>query len=462
MTRMLKFKGLALLLGIIWLATLGILTVVRANEDNGTPVLRGRIVAVNIPGASAISAVGTFLPGGPIHDKPAFAAFTQPGKILDPTRILVGSSSNFGAPRANAGQREGSFLSIDASGEDVLAVPDDFAAADGQVSVLGGRVQLYTAQSPAFLNGINNPTAITANFTGVSNPLGISINNAFGRLWPANAPFGLEGFGTSTILDPTGIGLANAPNQTTGGVYADSLTPRLPTQVIPGALSTGAVGTAFLGHSPDGSTRAVFSVVLADGSLVQEHTGKALDGLAGVGTVSPLLGRRWEDDDGTAQEGPQGLTPRLGVVFNWEPTRILYISEPFRDGITVLDITDDGVVFRVAGVRHFFSNWLDGPVDLAPVTIETTDPSFSSNTTLDNNSDFYVANRGSGTIVRMRQDGSVATVRRVLLADGMPLGDARLNGIATSPDGTKIWVTITGHLPGIPHSTGAVLELPSF
>src|SRR6266496_6162603 len=147
MTRMLKFKGLALLLGIIWLATLGILTVVRANEDNETPVLRGRIVAVNIPGASAISAVGTFLPGGPIHDKPSFAAFTQPGKILDPTRILVGSSSNFGAPRANAGQREGSFLSIDASGEDVLAVPDDFAAADGQVAVekCGAlrRIQLY-------------------------------------------------------------------------------------------------------------------------------------------------------------------------------------------------------------------------------------------------------------------------------------------------------------------------------
>ncbi len=125
MTRMLKFKGLALLLGIIWLATLGILTVVRANEDNGTPVLRGRIVAVNIPGASAISAVGTFLPGGPIHDKPAFAAFTQPGKILDPTRILVGSSSNFGAPRANAGQREGSFLSIETLSAFLLTTPSD-------------------------------------------------------------------------------------------------------------------------------------------------------------------------------------------------------------------------------------------------------------------------------------------------------------------------------------------------
>src|SRR6266699_2458776 len=101
MTRMLKFKGLALLLGIIWLATLGILTVVRANEDNGTPVLRGRIVAVNIPGASAISAVGTFLPGGPIHDKPAFAAFTQPGKILDPT---LASARVLSSPSMRAGR----------------------------------------------------------------------------------------------------------------------------------------------------------------------------------------------------------------------------------------------------------------------------------------------------------------------------------------------------------------------
>jgi hypothetical protein len=60
--------------------------------------LRGRIVALGIPGASAISAFGTFLPGGPIHDNPALAAFTMPGRVLDPVRILVGSTSNFGAP----------------------------------------------------------------------------------------------------------------------------------------------------------------------------------------------------------------------------------------------------------------------------------------------------------------------------------------------------------------------------
>jgi hypothetical protein len=123
-------------------------------------------------------------------------------------------------------------------------------------------------------------TAASAGFTGVSNPLCISINNAFGRLWPANAPRGLHGIGTSTILDPDGAPLAGAPNLQAGGVFAGNLTPRLPTQLLPGALNRGAVGTAYLGRSPDGSTRAVFSVVLADGSIVQAHTAKAVDGLA--------------------------------------------------------------------------------------------------------------------------------------------------------------------------------------
>src|SRR5215469_8996520 len=56
--------------------------------DNRQP-LRGRVVALGIPGASAISAVGTFLPGGPIHDNPGLAAFTMPGRVLDPRRQHV-------------------------------------------------------------------------------------------------------------------------------------------------------------------------------------------------------------------------------------------------------------------------------------------------------------------------------------------------------------------------------------
>src|SRR5262249_27764163 len=159
--------------------------------------------------------VGTFLPGGPIHDNPTLAAFTQPGRVLDPTRLLVGSRSNFGAPKANAGQAEGALLSIDPNAGSVLAVPPGFAAAGDQASVLGGAAQLYTAQSPAFRNGFYNPTAVTAGQTGVSNPLALSINNAFGRLWPANAPTGLAGPGTSSIDDPDGRPLKGAPNAVT-------------------------------------------------------------------------------------------------------------------------------------------------------------------------------------------------------------------------------------------------------
>jgi hypothetical protein len=76
------------------------------------PVLSARVIAVGIPGAGAVASVGFFHPGGPIHDKPEFAAFTKPGRILDPKRILVASSSNFGAQRAATDASEGAILSL--------------------------------------------------------------------------------------------------------------------------------------------------------------------------------------------------------------------------------------------------------------------------------------------------------------------------------------------------------------
>ena len=483
-----KHNLAALAAAVIGITSIGSLTVARAEDTDrdDRPALRGRIVAVGIPGASTISAVGGFLPGGPIHDKPALAAFTQPGRVLDPVRILVGSSSNFGAPLARTDHLPGSFLSIDPTG-DTFRVPADFAAAGGQASAVGGRVQVYTANNAAFLNSIKNPAAKTANFTGASNPLGLSINWAFGRLWPANAPEGLEGGGTSTILDPQGFGLAGAPNPNIGGVYYEDFTnrgsipfagsPTLSTsQTIPGALDKGAVGTAFLGASPDGSKKAVFVVVKADGSIVQEHTLQGLDGLAGPGTISPLLGRRFDDDDDDAEDNDRednGVTPRLGVLLNWFPSMNLFVSEPFENRIAVLDITPDpknlNAVFRVTGMHHIRSENFDRPVDLAPAVVETDDLNFSSNTTLDEGSDVYVANRGNNTIVRMRQDGTIVAVRRVTLSDGRSLGSARINGIATQYSAqetgappTKIWVTVTGHIPGVHHSNGAVLELPTF
>src|SRR5215469_5218253 len=441
----------------------GVLAIPRArllyadDEELEPRPLRGRVVAIGIPGASAVAPVGTFLPGGPIHDNPALAAFTQPGRVLDPVRILVGSRSNFGAPKANADQAEGALLSIDPRGGTTLAVPPAFAAAGDQASALGGAVQLYTAQSPAFRNGFYNPTAVTANQTGVSNPLDLSINNAFGRLWPANAPFGLDGPGTSSIDDPDGRPLKGAPNPITGGVYFDSLTGRQPAQVIPGALRKAAVGTAFLSRSPDGSGRAVFAVVVADGSVVQEHTGKGLDGLAPAGTIQSLAGRQGEDD------WEEGLTPRLGALVNYTPTVILYVSQPFDDSIVAIDLVVGGPAgsqVRVpAGQRVLRSRAFDRPVAMTPVGIETENPNWASNTTLEQGSDLYVCNAGGGTIVRLRQDGTVASVGRVT-AHGRSLGEARLNGIASSPDGSRIWVTYVGRLPDLADRQGGVIEVP--
>jgi hypothetical protein len=215
--------------------------------------INARVVATGIPGASAISQVGMFIAGPPTqfgqctlpHPIPGFPSsppgspgdFIKTGAVLDPNRILVGSQSNFGAPLAIGVGAEGSFLSIDPSGPNTLNIPPNFAQsvpsvapAPGQLPVqpasLGGAVQMFSANSPQWANAVNNFGANTASYTGVSNPLGLSNNNAFGRLWPANAPFGDAGLGSSSILDPTGLPLKGAPNPHIGGVYVGSLTNR--------------------------------------------------------------------------------------------------------------------------------------------------------------------------------------------------------------------------------------------
>ena len=134
----------------------------------------------------------------------------------------------------------------------------------------------------------------------------------------------------------------------------------------------------------------------------------------------------------------------------------------FTNSIAVIGLSDDGVVFHAASVNRIYSAALNEPVDLAPVTMETSNPNWASNTTLDVQSDFYVANRGDNTIVRMAQDGSVIAVRGVRMPGGRPLGALQLNGIATSPDGARIWVTLSGPVPGMGNLKGAVLELPAF
>jgi hypothetical protein len=435
---------------LVFMASMTVTWQASVAEQSSAPALTARIVAVGIRGASAVAPVGVFHPGGPIRDKAEFVAFTQPGRILEAKRVLVTSTSNYGAPRAQTDTPEGSVLSIDPDGA-IITVPAAFATAGDQASALGGRVQLFTAQSPAFLNAVTSPGAASASQPSVSNPLGISINNAFGRLWFASAPGGAQGMGLDSIIDPGGMPLAGAPSKLAGGVFAGDMTNR-PQQIVAGGLRAGAIANALVGMSPDGSKRAVFVVLTADGALAQAHAEFAVDGLAPAGTVTPI-------PIGPA-EGSR--VTRAGMIFNWVPDRILYITDPVRNVVTALTVTTDDKVFRLKDTRHFAPRELDAPVDLTPVVPEVANPGFSSNTTMAGGSDIYVANRGNGTIVRLRQDGTVVAIRRIVLPDGRELGPDLLNGIAVSPDAQKIWITVSGALPDHADAPGGLLELPAF
>ena len=335
--------------------------------------------------------------------------------MLDARRVLVAVASNFGAPLAAADQAAGAVLSIDPERPDTLVVPGNFAAAGSQAVALGGAVQLYTAQSPAFLNRRYNPQARTSAHPAAAGPRYLSINNAFGRPWIANAPVGLRGPGSLSVVDPDGAPLDNAPSAAAGGVFAGSstlretvpkaersdllaiwLNDRRSPQLTPGALLQGALGTAFLGPSPDGSGQAVFAVATADGALTQVHVRDGIDGLAPPGTVG-------------SGSGEPGV---IGIAFKWNPTRALYVADAARDRLLLLHLQDDRRHFLVARSEAIVSPDFRLPVDLAPAVPEVANPRFSSHTTLAGGSDLYVANRGDGTLLRIDQKGRVLALAR--------------------------------------------------
>src|SRR5262249_42343816 len=163
--------------------------------------------------------------------------------------------------------------------------------------------------------------------------------------------------------------------------------------------------------------------------------------------------------DGNNENHPQ---PRAGGLLNYSPLRDLDVREALSNSIAVIGLTDHSVVFHVRSVNHIYSAALPEPTALAPVTMVPSNPYWASNTTLDVECVFYVANRGDNTITRMRQDGAVVAMRRVRMNGGQPLGALQLNGIATSPNGSRIWVTLSGPVPGMGEVKGAVLELPTF
>jgi len=94
------------------------------------------------------------------------------------------------------------------------------------------------------------------------------------------------------------------------------------------------------------------------------------------------------------------------------------------------------------------------PIDLAPAQPEVAARNFASNSTLGGGSDLYVLNRGSNSIVRIRQSGDVVAVGEI---ESSATPGFRVNGIAVSDDARTIWVTAT-----TPDRGGVVLQLPAF
>jgi hypothetical protein len=421
------------------------LVVGQTGSSKNVIAINAQVVASGVPGAGAINQVGTFHLGGPFHDNPALSPATAPGEILDPKRLFVASSSNFGAPIARMDQAPGAILSIDLSGGGVT-VPADFANSGGQASALGGRVRLFAANSPPFLNSVFNPTVATANEVSVSLPLGISFNNAFGRPWFANAPFGDGPFGTITVIDPNGAPFRSPPSPVAGGVFAGDLTNR--NAATTHGLTAPALATSLVTKSPDGTGRAVFFAALADGSVVQVHVQKGVDGMAPPGSFTPIHGI---SKSAAESSDPNAIT-RVGMVFNWVPNKVIYVTDPLADRILALDISDDGTLFT-SRPRYLKAQALNKPVDIAPTSVEVAARNFASNTTLGGGSDLYILNRGDNTIVRMAQDGRVIEVRRI--EANVP--GFRSAGIAVSDDGRTIWVTATA-----PGAQGVVLQMPAF
>jgi hypothetical protein len=317
-------------------------------------------------------------------------------------------------------------------------------------------VILYTAQSPPFINSANNNVgAVTKDLPAVSLPLGISFNSGFGRPWFANVPKGSAGDGTITVIDPNGAPLRGAPSTVAGGVFAGNLTNRTPGPQH--GLSAGAIATALITKSPDPPTngRAVFLAALADGSVAQVHVQLGVDDLVPPGAFTALP----DITTARAESDSAAVATRIGMLFNWVPTRTIFISDPLADRILAFDLVDDGHVFEAVNLRYLRSPALHLPVDLAPAAREVSARNFASNTTLGGGGDFYVLNRGNNSIVRMTQTGDVVAVRRVTAAPqaDLDVSAIRLNGIAVSEDARTIWMTATG-----PGRQGFVLRMPAF
>ncbi len=279
-----------------------------------------RLVAVGIPGIGAVSAGrARFHPGGP---DPGQAGVPRPTRSRAACSIPSGSSSpsssNFGAPlgHGRAADRRRSSR-IDPRAAPCSRCRPTSPPPAARPSARMGRVLLFTANSPAFVNRVYNPGAVDRRPTDRSrSPTAISHQQ---RLRPAlvrqRAVRRRRAPASETVIDPDGRPLAGAPSKVAGGVFAgDAHQPRAPAGTRRDCRPARSA-TALLGKSPDGSGRAVFA-----GADRRRQRGP---GARRAGRRRPRAGR----DDRRAR-GRLRAPPAAAMVFNWVPNRILYIADP--------------------------------------------------------------------------------------------------------------------------------------
>jgi mono/diheme cytochrome c family protein len=349
------------------------------------------------PIEARIVAVGIEEPGAV-----AAVGFFHPGGPMhdDPELALLTRRGRVLDPSRVLVAAKAELLSIDPEGE-TISVPDRAVLLD-PVSGGHGRVQLF-------------PAAGT-----LDEHLALSIDNAFG-----------------------GLSFSMAVRSGTAAESEVTLEPRVRGQP-PGAFPWGARALALLGPSPERGLEA-FAILTPDGTVARAVPGEGLRPLAPAGTVSP----------------PPDRLFRTGLIFNWSGNRTLYAADPGRNAVLAFTLTQGDTALEPWGSRTLSPPGLAAPVDLAPANPESASKLYSSNTTLSAGSDIYVANRGNGTILRMSQEGAVLAVRRLMLPGGKPLGQGLLNGLAVSPDGRRLWVTVAS-ISDQAGKPGALLEIPAF
>ncbi|MBI4469812.1 MAG: hypothetical protein HY650_10890 [Acidobacteria bacterium] len=443
-----EISKLAVPFALIYCLGIGIPALALPQSD--PEITRAKTIAIGIPGAGAVARVGDFIEGS-LKNSP----YAKDGRILDPNRVLVASSSNYGASVWI--DDPGTILSIDPRvGDQPLVIPDRFAVGGGQVSILDGAVMVFTSNNTTFTNSMLNPTAITQLLSSVSVPTGIAISNATSQLAFSSSTGIRAGEGWLSVVNVEGVPI-KGHSFFAGGVFAGARTNRDPIAGLKNSLIGGSMGAAYLGPSADGSKMDVFVVTNGDAGASQVHLEMGVDGLFNNALASYSGSTQSQESWGAGGV----MNTRGGLCMQASPQRVLFVCDPGNNGIRAYGVINATDVFRAGLLRFIESPSISSPVDLAPAAFATSGP--VSNTTLAPGADLYVASRGNGNIVRVRQNGEFVAARK-LEVDGLGvIGPGWINGVALSRDGQSLYVTLTGPVTVNEQAyRGLLVSIPAF